>query len=350
MSENNCEKVVLPIVYPPITSFPAYSSVLSILWNFKKTKDWIYNNFVNLWGTNEISQGGGVPISYSSWWTMRLCPFINYGQVQRDVAKAHYPNTTDLLLSYITLGYYLYCSYDMYYISHSRHYKKNHKYHQLFIYGYDKERKTFNVSDFFYNGKLSFEEVSFEEVEKAIDSVEEFINPLPDFFIDTLKYVDIDYNLNTILLKKNLTDYVNSTNTYLSYEDKILCEIEKKYLLENKIVFGIANYDLIIECLIDLLNGKDKIFIDIRPFHVLWDHKVLMSMRIKYLTENHIIKDDRNLYNRYEEIKNICLMNRSLFIKYYKKKDNGILNRIIENLNIIKCEEKNVMNDLIDKL
>jgi hypothetical protein len=349
MNPNKSEQVTLPIAYPNITSYPSFASILSILACYKKTEAWIYNNFINLWGISELENGGGIPIRFSSWDTRKICPFLQYSNIEREVIKACYKNYVNFIISYISLGHYLFLSYDEFYISHSRNYKKKHFIHQLLIYGFNLNKETFNVADFFRHRKFSFEEVCFSDVEKAIENVAKLLAPSHDIFVDVLKYIDCEYAFDNELEIKNLCDYLNSTNTYLSYEEKALHPFEKRDFYLKKMVLGISNYGLVKDYLSKLILNKDLIH-DIRPFHVLWDHKVLMILRIKYLIENGLIPNSTILCERFKTICDLCLINRNFFIKYTITGDKDILKKLIDKIDTIECDEKWLINELINEL
>lgn len=114
-------------------------------------------------------------------------------------------------------------------------------------------------------------------------------------------------------------------------------------------IFGIANYDLILGCLKRIISDNIP-FRDIRAFHALFDHKVILLNALDFLKTNSLIIDTKHMYSRLNNIKEICLANRNLFSKYLLTTDTSIILRIIKNIEIIKCEEMTIILDLLNEL
>lgn len=336
-SLNQRDEVVLPVKYPIATSYMGLAPMLSILSSYKEPESWVYNHFVNLWREN-LDCDYKHPLTFFSSNTIFCCPFLNNISLSSDIVHENYNGIVDLIMSSISLGYYVFFTYNQFYIPHCLHYQKLNNKHMLFVFGFNKLDKTFHVADFFYKNKYSFEKVSFEDLEKSVEGIIDNKWAV----VRICKYVDYKYTFDVKLLKKSINDYLNSTHTVLNYETNILSEIERKNMCTGKMVFGLNNYELIIEYL-SQLKKDDNITKDIRTFHALLDHKVMMLSRLTYLKENNLIENFDTLYNKFKKIKNYCKINRDLFIKYLLTSNNNILDRILDNIKIIVSEEKEAM-------
>ena len=86
--------------------------------------------------------------------------------------------------------------------------------------------------------------------------------------------------------------------------------------------------------------------IDIRAFHVLYDHSILQEMRVKYLIDLNCLSRETDLLPMSSEIKTLTLELRNLALKKIVagEKMNG--DRIVKKCNEIK--EKQIA--LIEKL
>lgn len=334
-------KMQLPVEYPIITSYPAYACFLSILANYSKTDDWIFDKFINLW--SHIDTNGDTPFRFGSWDYVKNCPFITFTKIKSDLLLSINNDIRHFIKSSIKNEYYVYMSYDKYYIKNTYAYNKYHSEHQMFIYGYDDEKQEYYIGEFFSGKKFDFYTISYTELEKAIDSDRE-INPTS--FVELYKYKDIDYDFDMELLRKNLMDYLYSDFSALSYENKNLQHIESQAIKKDNITFGVSYYDKLIELL--EINLKQKIdYYDVRPFHTLYDHKSLMVKRIEYLFKNKMLIEDKELLNQFKEIEDKVFELRNKFLKISISKKVKSLSEIIDSLNIVKDKEIVLFNKLL---
>lgn len=341
---NHKNEIILPVTCPLITSYTAYANLLSILSVNNKTEGWIFSNFVNLWAQTTIT--GDTPFRFSYWQLWDTCPFFTTSKIYKDFIFNEYENVIDFLISSLSLGYYVFLNYDMYYIPHTKSYMKEHSMHQLFIFGFDKNNEQFHIADFFYDSKYSFEVSSFNDVESAIISC---ANTDEDYKIYLYKFQDATYNFEAGMFIKNINDYLNSTYTILNYEDVLLYPEEKESMKNGEIVFGMAYYERIINVL--HLQISDNIqYKDIRPFHILYDHKQIMINRLDFLKNHGLIKNFDILFKRFQDIKNCCLIIRNLYIKFLASSNKSTLNKIINILNEVKVAETIALKDLINEI
>lgn len=77
--------------------------------------------------------------------------------------------------------------------------------------------------------------------------------------------------------------------------------------------------------------------------HVLYDHKTLMIDRINHMFFMKYMENDDTILDEFISLQNLCLVNRNLFIKYQSTKNKDIINRIIDNIRIIKCKDQRYM-------
>jgi len=349
MNNTNKNEIILPVTFPAVSSFPAETYVLLILLNYSQTEDWIYNNFVNLYGY--ITNENFIYQAFTLDEIRKVCPFISLSELRnREFIEDNFNGIIQFIKKCIASGYYVTIQYDQYFLRHTLNYNRVHRMHELFIYGFNDEAEKFYVSDFFYNSKLSSQEVSFSELEESVKHV-----PSEIFGIDLLKFIDVNYEFNYDIFIKDLNDYLNSTRTVLCYEENCLTPPEIHRLSEGGYVFGISNYDLINKAFSQVIDrGHDNGFGDIyyrilRSAHALYNHKVLMLERLKFLQKKGMQVNADSILN-YERIVELCQTNRNLSIKYRVTRDASIVQKIINNYEIVKIEEERILRDLVNIL
>lgn len=347
-------EIILPVTFPSVSSYPAETYILSILLNYKQTDNWIYNNFINLYGY--ITKENYIYQAFAFDAIRRACPYIYLNRfMDRDFIDDNFGGIIQFIKTCIASGYYIILQYNQYFLHHASYYKKTHRMHELFVYGFNDITKIFYISDFFNHGKLSSREVSFLELDESVSHV-----PREIFEIDILKFKPVNYEFKFDLLIKELNDYLNSTRTILCYEENCLTPAEIHRLSEGNYVFGISNYDLINNALLLIIApGHDGeslkpeffgIYSRIRrSAHVLYNHKVLMVERLKFL-QNKGIGVDADSILKYERIKELCFINRNLILKYEITLDAGIIRKVIRNYEIARVEEECILKNLVVRL
>ena len=154
--------------------------------------------------------------------------------------------------------------------------------------------------------------------------------------IELVRIRDIEYGLDISKIKRDLNDYLYSVNSTNKYQNGVR-------LGHNIKEYGMACYNNIVE-VTSLKND-----IDIRPFHVLYDHKKLMKNRVEYLISQKIInKDKAELLNDADEVLMDTLRLRNYMIKQkIYDFDKMKINDFTEKLWILKSKDIGFTKKLI---
>lgn len=311
------EQKKLPIIYPPITSYPLYAALFSILSQNKKSLDWLYLNYIQILAYNldnehvwldfysKVSDGMCNP-------RFEACPFIFSYRIPRELIKMKWDKMQDFLIDVIDQGYYCYFYIDRKYIT-----KYNIKYnesenliykHECLIYGYDKTNKTFDYADFFDGIAYKYTSISMAEVEKA------YANFQSDFEYERFQGVyllkiqnsEIIFNNNEILC--SLLEYLGKRNAHY----------------DLGVTTGINAHDKLKEYI--LYCSKNNICPDLRVFHMFFDHKSI-------------------IFNVTNIVSQITSYKRNECISLSKKNQEGAL--VIRN-KILKCKISNNFKPLLE--
>lgn len=332
----------LPFEMPPITSYPSHAFPLSVLSTTNEYLPWLYSNYIQVYYDPD-------KILFDFYMVDALndlyCPFLSIKQVPRDLVNKCSPKgICNFLIDCINLGYYIFIFLDEYYIRSSMAYNKVHFDHMILIYGYNREKKYFNVSGFFKNWKYHTSTASFNEIKMAYYNLQK-----PQAWNQELRLLRLNseipkYVFDIRRIKNYLNDYLNSTNNYdhnSVYYDPV--PVNRIYGL--KTIEGLTNY-------IDFLKqyGQDNIEISIKTFHVLYDHKKLMLKRIQYLIDQGFLKNGKYIYNKYLKCTHIACKIRNVMIKYDIIRDSRILERIDEYLKKLYLLEKQSLGELLNCL
>jgi hypothetical protein len=207
--------------------------------------------------------------------------------------------------------------------------------HEIFIYGYDIEEDKVYFAANILNGKYIKTECSFEEIEKAYWNIESAHNFFHNLHLFGLK--------ECIELSFDMEQVISSIKKYL-YSIK---SVDVSF--NEKCIFGFDAANLIVESAEKRLINNDN-SIDIIPFQLLWEHKLLMELRLKYMLDNGYFVGGETFVDGYKLLKEKYFVIRNLVLKYILTKNKEILMRIIEALNKELMFEKVLLSKLLEKI
>lgn len=320
---NNKGEVVLPVNFPPITSWQWHASLFSILANEENALDWIYSNYIQLRCYPEKDAITGNSIFLLDFMpgdsSLKECPYLLSEIITHEQILSYSNDILTFLLKTLDLSYYIFGICDETDMLN----RGRRVLHQLFIYGYNLESQVFYVGDFTFKGKYSYTTVPFDQV------VNGFLNVQPgEDFVFNHNYKDMIglylfkknigekyYSFDTKFVKRTLNEYLNGTNTKEHF-----LQMRNNHSTNS---FGVNTYNGIIDQL-SLIEEKLTTWYDFRPFHVTFDHKVLMENRIKYMMDKKYIPFDQQLLNDYDVVKNEILKARNAIIKANVRKDTDL--------------------------
>lgn len=345
------DKKILPVQYPKITSWQWHATLFSILGDDENFKKWVYSNYIQLrcYHITEIFTGDDMlfadimPGSSS----LKECPYIITSLMTKNQIDSYCNgDVLDFIIKTIDMGGYVYgvfdeakilCDVDL-----------DYKFpHELFIYGYDKEKKIFNVGDFTFNEKYAYTTVTFEEVEQGYN----VIAPKDDhMFKDDYKGTRGLY----VIWKNNETPYYELDEKLIArtLHEYLECLDTKDHfrMMRNRFddtIFGIDVYDSVLKQVEKQVESGD---FDIRATHIMYDHKVLMYDRIQYLMEKNVIPMDQALLDEYAEVVDDVLASRNLVIRISISGDTSAKDRFAGYFADAKKKEIEVLSKVLAQL
>lgn len=321
----------------PMLSFNQIeSNVLAITAGKKNIENWIYNNFIHLMISKECHWGCFL-FDNDTW---EDCPWITRRRLERDYIDEKYKSIIEFVIECINRNRYVYLFVVKNYIKCYETEKENVSIHDVFVYGYDEERKILYIADFFKNGKYQLEECSFQEF---IDAYQAFKKGYRDGLngVCTIEVVEkeIEYNLSPQMIKLSLQDYLKGIYPHSRYR------FYYKNLWDYE--FGIDIYTTLIKHCERIKNGLEE-KMDFRMFELIYEQKKLMVDRILYLKENKCLKEHDDIVNEFKEISIALLKSRNRYIKYMLVKRDELLVKVIEELKLIYEKDRQCTHVLMD--
>ena len=324
-------RVVMERETPLVTSFPAMANILSLLGTNKSMQAWICDHFI------QILMRPDHPYSMPDFYDQAdldnfFCivfssPGLSWMRNNRETAKWTY--FTDYIEEQLREGYCVEACLDRYYFDFWRKRGGDHFIHSTLIYGYDNQKKEIYAADFWEDFKYGDKTLSYDEINRSINN---------NGIINLYKiYKDEEYDFNPELMKLYLRDYINSEDSMRRFEFS-----GRDY--NKNALFGLDYYDAYIN------YAMHTNWVDVRGLHVLCDHKALMKNRINYISENGLCSKENaiRLIDMNQKLMNTSLVIRSMGIKYNIRPSEELKERIVNQLNQLKIEDKKFTVELLE--
>ena len=319
----------LPVLFPLISTYPEYGHLFSILdVTDTNVEAWIISNFINVVGYEYRF------FHFRDTWTLlKRCPFIQCNSIDRGFVKYIWRKSAiSLFVSIVDSGCYIIIDLDRFYISNSPEYQRHHINHKTLIYGYDANKKIFNVADNLENGKYVRFEYSFADVELSY-SLMESIGNNDGYDVFYLKSFDCkNYKFDICYLLRELELYVsqNSLNVEWGYAYNLDAITYFAEQIENT-----------------ACGDNEKMNIDLRPACLFIDQKDIMSLRIQYLCRKNYIGKGEELLKKNKAIRQRYVSVLNSLMKYNVTKNTQILWIVIDSLHDLRTLDNAFFNDLI---
>lgn len=241
-------------------------------------------------------------------------------------------NIVPFIINCIKNGRYVEILMDEYYLSCKPSYQISHFTHQSLIYGFDKEEECFLILGFNRSGNFSRIQASFEEIEKAFHNSS--IGGVGFFDCTTsLDYSNSDPSLNLAVIKTYISDFIHSTNSFLTYNPP-------------GATYGLGIY----KELCNRLTLVESFREDIRPIHIILEHKSCMVNRLRYLQKEGIFTDASYLIDGFSGLVKDVSRIKQVQLKYVLSKKQQLINYVIQEILTIMEREEELLHNFLKKL
>jgi hypothetical protein len=338
---------IIPIQYPTVTTYGWHSSLLSLIEPHTKSHDWIYSNYIRF--TGGIADNNTLILDFlPNVIDYVICPMIRPMFFSREYIKNHYTSFKEFLIESIDSDYAIFCIVNEQHILAEFTGKPCNRFcHELLIYGYDLSLNIANVADYTFTNKLSFEEVNIDSLccgyADVTDDEDYIAHKREGVFI--LRFNDeADYKFDPWLVKSALEEYYTgngfeyTTHTIMAHNAQI----------DGSGRMGVEAYKLLYQHIRNL-EDTDAGF-DIRNPHAIFDHKVLMIKRAKYMMEHKHMEQRTDVIAALESIRDKAQQMRNLYLKLSINKSKDQITRLLNGYYDIETRERELYPKLIDML
>ncbi len=331
----------LPLGEPPVKCFLYDAYPLSILSVKEDYKPWFYCNYIQLCCNNKIYNDGTPFLEFFKPNQEFQIPFLRTQCLDWGSFVKNPINGIDYIISAINDGYYFYSFADEYYMPDRSMYRKHHFIHDIFVFGYDDEKKEFQILGYDDKEQFATSLISYRAFQDAFLSKADDLRQLWNDRIFLFQYnPEAKYYFDIQVVIELISEYLDSGNSDMRYRSF--------HNPTNKFVFGIKIYDSLIEYY--QLLSAEQVKYDARIPFLLWEHKKCMRDRINYLIEIEKYQNLDNCLKAYKKIENDAKTLLSIMLVYKYKKNSSYLTKIISILRQIRAEEVVILKKLLSKL
>lgn len=322
---------VLPLVTPPITTYPSIANILSLMWSKKnQILPWFSDHFIQIMVRLDHEHTFGDFYDHADidnyYRIIYGLPGLGWMRTTREAS--HFSAFSEYIEKVISNGYGIEACIDRFYLKCTKNFQTKHFIHSTFIYGFDEIKREVYLADFWEDGKYGQRIASYEEIDASMNN---------DYLINLFKAYDDEYEFDFLLMKRYVEDYIQARDSF----DKFAFS-NRDY--NHEVLFGIDYYKFMIH---SCTHYKE---VDSRLFHLLFDHKTLMQYRIKYLIS--LNRFDNNLLTELlsdnaDQIKKTLVLRNSV-LKYNVLGRDDIRDSICNHINELKVLDYNVMERLLN--
>jgi hypothetical protein len=338
---------ILPVAEPFVGVYPKHAIPFSILTGRGSFEQWLSCNYIQLRCSKTYLEY--TPVDFLDFFTVYPefyeNPCLHSERLSITTIANWESNAVDFFTGCIDMGFYIYTHVDEQYVPESIAYQKRSLPHAILIYGYDKENRTMDFGGFSTTGAFTFRRTGFDIIEKAFNGLVDYPSPVNNLhenyyaFTYLLKPKETsDYAFDFHWMLDSLRDYADSRNTSGRF---------RGYANSADDHYGIVVYDKL-KHFYERIPDETR-SLDVRPLHLLWEHKKCMLARLDFLAKGSCLSRDpsNEAHRAYVEIEELSRANRNLLIKYAISKKSSLLERLIDNLSVMKEKETDTLQKLI---
>lgn len=322
---------------PRVRTYQCNAFIESILSDRSDYDAWISNNYIQLALYKKDDED---TLDYFGGSIFGCIPLLEYKSYEDcSYLKNQENEVHEKFQEWIDSGNYIYTFLNEYYVPERFAYLKFSFNHDVLIYGYDAKKQVYLLIGYNDRGNYATSEISYKNLTNA------FLNEVDCLIL--VKKKEMEYSFNYNKFKTMITEYrngVDSRNNLDVYLDmKSYNHPYYDVKLGNYVCFGLTIYQGIEELLENAYNKS----LDYRLFYLIYEHKVNMELRIKYLIKTGYIKDI-NFQSDYNTLSNKANQLFSMVLKYNINYDSFLLERLKKIIGELHKEEADILDKLLE--
>ena len=332
----------LPITIPPVTGYLHHAYPLSILANWTAYLPWFYSNYIQLYcpqNLQNLRRNRTLKFNFYRRPDQRFSfsPYLKVQFLDRNLIFKSPTDIVPFITACIDKGYYVQPTVDEYFLPDSAAYQTRHFMHETLIHGYDNQ--IFIGIGYNKQGGYAAYHIAFSELEQAILHAD-LTGHYDSDGLRLFKYaLHAKYDFDIHLVREQLSDLLHARNSS-----------ERFRMVANPSdgAYGLATYPCLKSYIESFLHPPFSF--DIRPAHILWEHKKCMVDRLKYMEVQGYLKSEYGFSAEYDELMRNTGIVRLMLLKFKITRSPDLIHRVLSRLDNIAEKEKSLLQNLLSKL
>ena len=325
----------LSLSKPIINGYLHHAFPLSIMPNHRYFNNWFYSNYIQLFSAKDYSDLA-CPLNFYLYQDYNNYSLLEIGKINRELVES----ITDIdrfIVNALNKGYYIITFINDFFIPTRDSYQKKSGTHDILINGYDHFEGTLTASSYINKKFTQFPIKKSNFIDAYTYNNYAFYDYAHEVLLLKPNHT-IQYPLNYELIIQLLDDYLSSTNSFRS----------SFFPTHDKLAFGLDVYKYLINDLVKVQNGS-KGGVDIRPLHLVWEHKKVMLARICFFLEKGYINNSEYATD-YADIEQSAKYLRLLMFIYSATRSYETITTIVERLHKMQNDEYSILSKLLSEL
>lgn len=331
---------MLPVNEPLVKAYKHHAFILSMMEDSPEHNLWILSNYIQLFSPHDIIND---PFCNWHWLDFLIIgnesPFLSNQLIPLSELQSY--DLDQFIKETLDRGSYLYIFCEGYYLAHHTAYKNEYLPNNVLIYGYneDSECPTVNILDYAYSGSRKLEKfvIGLDDLKTAILKFDTRGHTYADYSC-IFTPVKASYEMNLPHIKELLHDYLHSLPTFAKYTDDPFFK---------KSICGIKIYDSFIHYF-DWLE-KDNTRLNMLPFCILEEHKVVLLELSKLLFRMNILKNEE-IISQLNEIKNEATLLKTLMLIFESTGRKNLIRKMTSTVKKMQVTEERCIALLLESI
>lgn len=331
---------ILPINGPLVKAYKHHAFILSMMQDTPEHNLWILSNYIQIFSAHDIKND-----PYCNWhWLDFLIignesPFMSNQVIPLSELQSY--DLAQFIKETLDRGNYLYIFCESYYLAHHTAYQKEYLPNNVLVYGYneDSDNFTVNILDYAYAGSRKLEKfiIGLDILKTAILKFDTRGHTYAEYS-SVFTPVKASYEMNLPHVKELLNDYLHSLPTFAQYTDNPFFD---------KAICGIKTY----ESFLHYFNWleKDQTRLNILPFCILEEHKVVLLELSKLLFSMDILKNEE-IIDRLQEIKKEATQLKTFMLLFETTGRKNLIKRMESTVKKMQVAEEQCITYLLESI
>lgn len=337
-------RVSLPLAQSPILAYLHHAYPLSVVSGREDVKPWLYSQYVQLRCFKDVQAHKYRDLFNFYTTSSKMYEIVPHLKVER-VSKSLITrwvgdDIVDFFTEAIDQGYYCIIYLNQFYKLKLFYFSNVEHIHELMIYGYDKETREFELYGFNGDDNLIQFRRSFDELIETF-----YAAPVEAEWQEHVQLIRYNPDSSFDFRIENMAAVLED---YLAGADSSLRFLLWKFPVDHDSVFGIETFKLLLDML-DMVE-RDELFLDHRIYRLIWEHKRLMTDRLRFLEKQGYLEAKHGWPDKYKEVEELSTAIRLGALKAIKLKTTNDLANMKRLVRLMMDREAELLTGVVQEL